>query len=71
LEFEFTGHSLSEPNADHVGSVAAIKFCDVELRDITEQLSRPESKLAPEVLAFRSQFDSVSPLVELVRQVYG
>lgn len=34
----------------------------------TEQLSRPESDLDPEVLAFRSQFNSVSPLDELVRQ---
>ncbi len=34
----------------------------------TEQLSRPESDLDPEVLAFRSQFESVSPLDELVRQ---
>jgi len=34
----------------------------------TEQLSRPESELDPEVLAFRSQFNSVSPLDELVRQ---
>ena len=34
----------------------------------TDQLSRPESEVDPEVLAFRSQFDSVSPLDELVRQ---
>lgn len=34
----------------------------------TEQLSRPESDLDPEVLAFRSQFNSVSPLDELVRR---
>ena len=34
----------------------------------TEQLSRPESEVDPEVLAFRSQFNSVSPLDELVRQ---
>lgn len=34
----------------------------------TEQLSRPESELDPEVLAFRSHFNSVSPLDELVRQ---
>ena len=34
----------------------------------TEQLSRPDSDLDPEVLAFRSQFNAVSPLDELVRQ---
>lgn len=34
----------------------------------TEQLSRPESELDLEVLAFRSQFNSASPLDELVRQ---
>ena len=33
-----------------------------------EQLSRPELALDPEVLSFRSPFDSVSPLDELVRQ---
>jgi len=34
----------------------------------TEQLSRPESELDPEVIAFRKQFDAVSPLDEIVRK---
>ena len=34
----------------------------------SEQLSRPESDLDPKVIAFRKQFDSVSPLDEIVRQ---
>jgi transposase-like protein len=38
------------------------------LKVTTEQLSRPEADLDPEVLAFRSQFNASSPLDELVRQ---
>ena len=34
----------------------------------TDQSASPESELDPEVLAFRSQFNSVSPLDELVRE---
>ncbi len=33
----------------------------------TEQLSRPESELDPVVISFRKEFDSVSPLDEIVR----
>ena len=34
----------------------------------TEQLTRPDSELDPEVIAFRKQFEPSSPLEELVRQ---
>lgn len=34
----------------------------------TDQLSRPESELDPEVIAFRKQFEAVSPLDEIVRK---
>jgi len=37
----------------------------------TDQSASPESELDPEVLAFRSQFNSVSPLDELVREGAG
>ena len=33
-----------------------------------EQLTRPESTLDPEVIAFKKQFEPASPLDELVRQ---